>query len=258
MTAILLLRLEHNRFDDLLDLIEDQLDHADLPDRELLRNIVDYFSGYPERCHHPVEDLVYRKLRARNFVLASTVGDILQEHAETAELTRRFSKAVARMGDDTLTAELKDIMQRFVDHYREHMFAEEKYFFTVALDTLSESDWNEVEFALFDRNDPLFDREVEERFSHLRGKIEDLAKKSYRRGAFLQQAKQLRELTSIHSFNEAMQKAGHGYRLLEHIGGGYGLQSAGQFVVDIPKCSPARAVWCAYYYVEAATRRDLD
>jgi len=72
MTAILLLRLEHNRFDDLLDLIEDQLDHADLPDRELLRNIVDYFSGYPERCHHPVEDLVYRKLRARNFVLASS------------------------------------------------------------------------------------------------------------------------------------------------------------------------------------------
>jgi len=162
------------------------------------------------------------------------------------------------MGDDTLTAALKDIMRRFVDHYRAHMIAEEKDFFTVALDTLSASDWSEVEFALFDRDDPLFDREVEERFSHLRGKIQDLANKSCRRGAFLRQAFQLRELTSIQSFNEAMQKAGHGYRLLEHIGGGYGLQSAGQFVVDIPKCSPARAVWCAYYYVEAATRRDLD
>jgi hemerythrin-like domain-containing protein len=258
MTAILLLRLEHHRFDDLLNLIEEQLDEDAAFDRELLRNLVDYFAGYPVQCHHPVEDIVFRKLRARSTERAATVGEILKEHKDTAELTKRFGELLEAVADeeDDLPQELRDVMRRFVDNYRAHMIAEEKNFFSVALDTLSEDDWREVEFALFDKRDPLFDRQVEERFSRLRDKIDDLAKRSYRRGAFLRESKQLHQLNSINAFNEAMGRESRDYRILEHVEGGYGLEHAGKFVIDIPKCSPNRAAWCAWFYVEAATRRE--
>ena len=256
MTAILLLRLEHHRFDDLLNLIEQQLDEDIVFDRELLRNLGDYFAGYPAQCHHPVEDIVFRKLRARDKERAATVGEILKEHKDIAELTERIGVLLAAVGDneEDLPDDLRDVMRKFVDHYRAHMFAEEKSFFSVALDTLTEDDWSEVEFALFDKSDPLFDRQVEERFSRLRDRIDDLAKRSYRRGAFLRESKQLNKLDSVHAFNDAMRKDGRDYRLLEHPEGGYGLEHAGSFVIDIPKCSPTRAVWCAWFYIEAANR----
>ena len=259
MTAILLLRLEHHRFDDLLSLIEQQLDEGSAFDRELLGNLVDYFAGYPGQCHHPVEDIVFRKLRARDKERAATVGEILKEHKDTAELTKRFGELLAAVADDDdeLPEDLRVIMRKFVDHYRAHMIAEEKNFFSVALDTLTENDWSEVEFALFDKSDPLFDRQVEERFSRLRDRIDELAKRSYRRGAFLRESKELRQLDSVHAFNDVMGREGRDYRLLEHPEGGYGLEHAGKFVIDIPKCSPGRAVWCAWFFIEAATRREF-
>jgi len=258
MTAILLLRLEHHRFDDLLNLIENQLDEDSAFDRELLRNVVAYFAGYPEQCHHPVEDLVYRKLLARNKERAAAVGEILEEHKETAVLTQQFGAELAAVADDTyeLPVSLRGVMRQFVDHYRCHMIAEEKNFFSVALDTLSESDWREVEFSLFDRSDPLFDRKVEDQFSRLRDRIDDLARRSYRRGSFLRESKLLHDLTGVHAFNDAMEQASRDYRIVEHPEGGYGLEHAGEFVIDIPQCSPDRAAWCAWFYVEAATRRE--
>jgi len=131
MTAILLLRLEHHRFDDLLNLIENQLDENSAFDRELLQNVVAYFAGYPEQCHHPVEDLVFRKLLARNAERAAAVGEILEEHRETAELTEQFGAELAAVEVDAsnLPVSLREIIRQFVDHYRSHMIAEEKNFF---------------------------------------------------------------------------------------------------------------------------------
>ncbi len=258
MTAILLLRLEHHRFEDLLILIEQQIDKDNAFDRELLRNVVDYFAGYPGQCHHPVEDIVFRKLRARNEERAATVAEILKEHKNISALTKQFGELLDAdtVDESELPEDLRDVMREFVDQYRAHMLAEEEKFFSVALDTLTASDWNEIEFALFDKSDPLFDRQVEERYSHLRDRIDELAKRSYRRGAFLRESKQRRNFDSVHAFNHALERDGRDYRLVEHPEGGYGLEHAGRFVIDIPKCEPARAAWCAWFYVEAATGRE--
>ena len=54
--TLVLLRLEHGNLSKLLGLIEDQVTAADagrLMDEELLRLAAEYFSDYPDRCHHP-------------------------------------------------------------------------------------------------------------------------------------------------------------------------------------------------------------
>ena len=78
--AILLLRIEHHQADNLLSSIEDQIDLDGDVDLELMQSIAEYFSGYPDECHHPVEDLVFRKMNSRDPKRAAAVAEILSEH----------------------------------------------------------------------------------------------------------------------------------------------------------------------------------
>ena len=250
--AILLLRIDHGHFDELLKLVEQQLDQGDPVDLELLRSIAEYFSDYPELCHHPVEDTVFQKLRLRDATHAEPVKRILHDHKSIAESTMQFADTVdeAVNDDNVQVAKLRDVMQQFVDIYRAHMVAEEKDFFPIATELLDKNDWAEIEYVLFDRIDPLFDREEHGRFRELRKKIELLAKISYKRGAAIREAKTLCELTSVRAFNEMMHKAGHDYRLIEHPEGAFGIEYRGEVIMDIPKCTATRAIWCAYFYVQ--------
>ena len=253
--AVLLLRIEHHQIDDLLKIVEQELDRDAAVDLELLQSIIDYFVDYPDQCHHPIEDLIFRKLSTRNSAAAALVGEILQDHEKISRMTNRVAKSLKGTVDaeNGRTTTLKDALQQFVDLYRAHMIAEENDFFPVALNTLTDSDWLEINFKLFDRADPLYDQEAEDRFRKLREKIEKLGRSSYKRIAILREAKQLRQLTSIQAFNDMMKFAGHDYRLINHPEGGCGLERNGKVVIDIPKCSPTRAAWSAYFYVKAAT-----
>ena len=250
--AMLLLRLDHSHFDELLKLVEQQLDQDDPVDLKLLRSIVEYFSDYPDQCHHPVEDLVFHKLRLRDLNRAESVKRLLQDHKSIAESTKQFSDTVDEAANDenVQNMKLRDVMRQFVDKYRAHMVAEEKDFFPFAKELLDRNDWAEIDYVLFDRIDPLFDREAHGQFRELSNKIDLLAKKSYMRGSAIREAKALRELASIRAFNEMMRKAGHDYRLIEHPEGAYGIEHRGEVIMDIPKCNATRAIWCAYFYVQ--------
>ena len=255
--AMLLLRLDHGHFDELLKLVEQQLDQDDPVDLELLRSIAEYFSDYPDLCHHPVEDMVFRKLRLRDSTRAEPVKRILQDHKSIAEWTKRFADTVdeAVNGKSVQKSKLRDVMRQFVDIYRAHMVAEEKDFFPIAPELLENNDWAEIEYVLFDRIDPLFDQEVHGRFRALRKKIDLLAKISYKRSVAIRESKALRELTSVRAFNEMMHKAGHDYSLIEHPEGAFGIEYRGEVIMDIPKCTAIRAIWCAYFYVQGQANR---
>lgn len=73
------LQREHRNIAKLLNALEHQLaifDTAETPDYDVLVGIGDYFIGFPGRCHHPKEDLIFRKLRARDPEAAEIVGDL--------------------------------------------------------------------------------------------------------------------------------------------------------------------------------------
>ena len=259
--AILLLRLEHRHADDLLRLIERQYGEQDLRlDLSLLRDICDYFSDYPDQCHHPVEDRVFRKLQARDPEAGARVGPLLEEHENISELSIGFARALdkATRGSKDDEAQLRKTLKNFVERYRAHMYGEEQLFFPLALETLTDHDWSEIEFDLFDRPDPLFDRAEEERFRKLRERIEGDAELSWQRAGFLRRARRLHTLTDVESFNDLMDDASTGYQLIEHANGGYGLKKQGDVVIDIPKCSQVRAVWCAYYFLEPGMWQELS
>ena len=141
-------------------------------------------------------------------------------------------------------------MQQFVNNYRNHMMMEEECFFPAAAKALSKEDWEVIEFDLFDRDDPLFDRAAHARFQGLREEIESSVRESGRRAFQFKQAKRIQRLGSISDFNDSMQEADTDCLLVRHPGGGYGLECDGKAMIDIPECSEERAIWCAYYFLQ--------
>lgn len=252
--TLFLLRLEHGNLSTMLGLIEDQVAAADAGtpmDAELLGLACEYFSDYPDRCHHPKEDLVYKVLSKRDPDSCAGVGDLPAEHRRLHELTGAFAEAVRRVREGPQAAEPspRDVIREFTARYRQHMRDEEERFFRLAEERLSKEDWDTLDFAMFDRDDPLFDHAVEERFSALRQRIETLGEQGEARRSVVDAANGLRGLSGIESFNESMKSAGQPFRLARFAEGGYGLERGRKLLLYIPECSAERAAWCAYCYL---------
>ena len=172
------LRREHKEMAKLLDALERQLmefDRGGQPDYEIIQGVIDYCLTYPDLSHHPREDLVFERLKARDPGVAKSVGDLRAEHEALGQRTRRFAAAVrnvlqeAEMPRDSLHKVAWD----FLNHYRKHISMEESRFFPAALGTLEPDDWRAVESQAEKRKDPLFGQEPEEHFKALRRNILD-------------------------------------------------------------------------------------
>lgn len=177
MSAIIeSLRQDHRGFEDILQVLEEEVavfERAERPDYEILEAIVSYFQGYPDCCHHPKEDAVFRRLKERNPGAADAIGDLEAEHVAAARQLFRFAEAVENvLGELDIPREVFNQAARaFIDHERRHMKMEEKQFFPAALDVLTDKDWAELDAKLTDKKDPLVPEQLEEAFKTLQGRI---------------------------------------------------------------------------------------
>jgi hemerythrin-like domain-containing protein len=256
--TLLLLGFEHQTFGELLSLIDGQrrnLENGAPVDLQLLQSVAEYFSSYPDACHHPIEDLVLRRLRLRDPAAVPDPDRLSTEHQEIARLTKLLATTIqaAASNSDAPTPELGEILAQFVEGYRSHMSMEEAHFFPAAAKALTNEDWAEIDFGVFDRDDPLYDSSTEARFERLRKEIEKSANEFSQRTIGLRQAKRLQQLVSISDFNKSMHE--RNWHLKSHPQGGYGLVLDGHDKIEIPECDEQQAVWCAYYFLQGRATR---
>lgn len=177
MTTIIdLLRQEHRDVDKLLAVLEEELAafaRQERPDYEIIQAAIAYFKDYPDCCHHPKEDMIFEKLKARDPVAAERVGDIKAEHRHEAERLERVAHAVRNiLLDQEISRQAFDMVMRdFIDQQRAHMSIEERVLFPAAANVLRGEDWVEIDSRWDDRKDSLFHVAMEEKCQSLRDRI---------------------------------------------------------------------------------------
>lgn len=258
--AIMMLQLEHRKIAKVLGLIEQQVKNRHLRtpvNHRLLQTALEYLSGYPDQCHHPKEDVLYRKLVSRFPDLALSIDHLVEEHETLADLTRNLCQVVSDLPHDPSAMDegLARQLRAFVDSYHHHMVMEEEQFFPVALNRLSRNDFAEIDFTLFDKPDPLFNQEAEEKFVRLSEEITRLGLADKASADRREESALLAAFLDIATFNERMQRIGEPASLVSVSGNGYELQRKGKILVHIPECSESRAAWCAYFFLAG---RDHD
>ncbi len=154
------LRDDHVRTAGLLRLIEQEIaafQRGARPNYELVENIVDYVLTYPDLVHHPLEDLVLKRLLKKKPDIELTVGDLTMEHRRLSALTGRFHAALANiLTDATLPRDwFVGVAREYVDYTRRHMQMEEVVFFPAAEGALDAADWKAVARAMPKTIDPL-------------------------------------------------------------------------------------------------------
>jgi len=170
------LRQEHQNIEKLLLVLEQELgvfDRGERPDYEVIQAVIAYFEVYPDSYHHPQEDTVFNKLKARDPAAAASIGDLAAEHRRGAKRLCRVVKAIESvLMDREVSRHVVDgIIRDFIVHERRHMAMEERDFFPAAVKALRPQDWAEIASGLTDREDPLFSEIVEERFKAVRTHI---------------------------------------------------------------------------------------
>jgi hemerythrin-like domain-containing protein len=170
------LRRDHTNMELLLQILEQEMavfDRPDRPDFDIIQGILDYFRSYPAQCHHPKEDLLFAKMKARDPEGAAGIIDIEAEHGQAAQRLERFARLVDEVVDDQQIARgaLDSAVREFVEHERRHMELEERELLPNALASLDAEDWSDLDARLADARDPRFSREAEAKYEQLKQRL---------------------------------------------------------------------------------------
>ena len=145
------LRRDHANMELLLQILEQEIavfDRPDRPDFDIIQGVLDYFRSYPAQCHHPKEDLLFAKLRARDPEGAAGIIDIEADHGQSTRRLELFARLVDEVLDDQPIARgvLDTAVHEFVEHERRHMELEERELLPNALASLHAEDWADLDW----------------------------------------------------------------------------------------------------------------
>jgi hemerythrin-like domain-containing protein len=170
------LREEHRNIEELLLVLEQELSVADRnerPDYEVMRAVISYFQDFPDCCHHPKEDMIFERLKARDPVAAESVGDLEAEHQDEGKRLRRVADMIRSIltDHDVLGQTFHDVMRDFIKCERKHMEMEERFLFSTAINVLRPEDWAGIDARWSDWKDSMFEVAFEEKCQSLRERI---------------------------------------------------------------------------------------
>ena len=171
---------DHRNMRELLAVVEVEI--GDRPegrplDLELLRDVMDYMLNYPDLVHHPKEDLIYRRILARDPLARDEIGDLVADHAALAANARGIADALRFIGQDGELSRdwFEKLVRNYIDALHKHMEHEEQGVFSLALRKLDDADWLGIDIAAGDPENLSLARNSEERYLALHDRIMRLA-----------------------------------------------------------------------------------
>lgn len=181
--VLAILRQDHKNMSQLLDALDRQIDTfagGGHPDLEIVWAIARYVLEYPDRFHHPVEDMVLNELRQRDADGALPSEDLEGEHDRIGQLARNFHTAVETLISDepARRGDFLDSARAFTAAMRDHIAREDSEFFPAAEAALTRDDLDRLNSRLPKLDDPLFGAADRDSYVRLRRAILDWSSES--------------------------------------------------------------------------------
>jgi len=118
-------------FSRLLDLLERQVaafQVGEQPNYDLMLDIIHYLRNYPDRVHHPQENVAFARLLERDSTLKPQIDRLLQEHrviaAAGSTLLEHLDEVVA--GALVPRSIVETAAATYLTYFRQHMATEDK------------------------------------------------------------------------------------------------------------------------------------
>ena len=173
------LLVEHDHILRKLSLLELQyldLCRGKIPDYSLMRSIIVYIQEYPEKIHHPLEDMIFSILLKRKDDV-DFVQELITEHTQLEVVTRKLRESLESLSSGTVSKEeLKQQLSEFLVGQRRHIYREETDVYPLIQSVLTKEDWQQLHSAVPVLDEPMFGRRTREDYERLYREIEDRSK----------------------------------------------------------------------------------
>ena len=152
---------DHRHLSRLLNLFDDLLDRfheGNEPDLDLLSEMLDYMESYADQVHHPREELIFDRLRARVNETHPVLDVLTKQHVLLSQMNKRFRQSLEGIiHEEVLRRDEVELQGReYVKVLRAHLTMEEAEAFPLALERLGTSDWDELMSEVPSTDDPVF------------------------------------------------------------------------------------------------------
>lgn len=114
------------------------------PDFKLLKAMVHYLDTYPEKKHHPKEDVyLFEPLRARTDKANAALDQLAADHATSDERIASLSAALDQyvIGQANSFEAFRQAFEDYANFYREHMLLEEREVLPLVREHFTAEDW---------------------------------------------------------------------------------------------------------------------
>jgi hemerythrin-like domain-containing protein len=153
-----IIRAEHGVLAAMLRTLPQVLSGRREPDFASLRAMLFYVDEFPERLHHPKEsELLFPKLRARAPELRPVLDELDRDHAQGERTIRELQHSLLaweQMGESR-REKFQHQLNHFATRYLSHMRREEEDVLPASLKLLSDADWDDLDQAFAQNQDPL-------------------------------------------------------------------------------------------------------
>ncbi len=190
-----------------------QLEPGGKPDYRILSDMLDYIANYPDEFHHPLEDVIFKRLVERHHASIGTVEELLSQHQDMARDTQFLLKqinAICAGKQKPMRNQLRQDLQNYVAFYRAHINLEEGEVFPAAKKYLQESDWQTINNSLHVVEDPVFSEKNTSKYKNLASYISDKSEEAI---ADIAQA----QLFSVEALIESVQAGRDGFGEIQEV-----------------------------------------
>lgn len=177
MRAISIIKSEHRNLGAVLYSLEkliEELDQGKQAEFEIFHGLLTYIDRFLDRYHHPKEDrYLFPRLLERAPDTAETINALGQQHVEGEILFVAMLKALSAyefLGEAEFPP-FREAVLRYTAFEREHALREEKEILPRASEALEAGDWEEIDAAFEENQDPLFGSRWQSEFSELMEKL---------------------------------------------------------------------------------------
>ena len=198
------LRAEHRHIASVMQLLREQLDAIDAAqavDTHVVYEIMDYMVNWPDRFHHPREDLIYGRVAELDASAADNVDSLQRDHDTMAKSGREVLQHIQqwRQGEISGAVPVKS-GRAYVDHLYQHMNSEESLVFPQIERVLDAQDWAELEQddQLIPITDPVFGKRAQREFRNMARKLRSSVRRGVEHGTLV-------EWLSVEAFMESLE-----------------------------------------------------
>ncbi|WP_366940783.1 ATP-binding cassette domain-containing protein [uncultured Azonexus sp.] len=168
-----------------LDAVALEMEAGEPVDPAFFSSVFDYIEHFMDACHHAKEDdHLFPALRLRSPEAAAVLDRLQAEHRNGPEVLRSLRAQLAATAAGTLgNAEFIGALRIYTQSLKAHIRTEEKDAMPLAREVLTTEDWESIDRAFADNDDPLFGEQARVEYRQLYHRIASLAPESVGLGA---------------------------------------------------------------------------